>query len=477
MHSTKILQQLSFPKQNTLPRYTNLYPVHGNLIWKNHFFKKPNPLAASFPKRNLSSLNGLPFKISREKADASLSNYHRFLEASNTGNYSTALTLYKGEAVKECFVPFHSAHIVGLSSNYVGEYGNDRTEVYLVPGAKGPELRTHIVTDWYRCAGTLPTTDYPFGTLNTQIYAGFEYPREIVERALSSNHVKYIEPLTSDKFNGSQKIVYPHEMNMGFALEKLNSRLYDNEHARALQHIIRQHRADHSRIHTLDMNLAESQVDLCSYHIPAYIYTSKILDFESYKIVNAYSGNIHGNKIYSILKSSMFGAGFGAALTWGLVAFTNPYLRISQILFRMAIGSSLSGVLSGTTAYTFNSYKNASFKTEKDNEKEKNKYFSESDEDQERKRIAMEMNGKQSCFSKNNIYLPIDKCKLLGINPEEDITLEKLRKAYHAQIRKWHPDFFRETNARKIAEEMSKQINEANKELTDILLHHQPKKL
>ena len=142
------------------------------------------------------------------------------------------------------------------------------------------------------------------------------------------------------EFDGTKKTIYPHEMNMSFALEKLSSRIYDMEHSRAHKNIIKRYRADHSRVHTLDVHLSQAQINLCSYHVPAYVYESKILDLANYKIVNGYSGEVHGNKIYSIMKSSVFGASVGAFATYGFTALTRPYLLIPQIVFRVAVGSS-----------------------------------------------------------------------------------------------------------------------------------------
>lgn len=71
-------------------------------------------------------------------------------------------------------------------------------------------------------------------------------------------------------------------------------------------------------------------------------------------------------------------------------------------------------------------------------------------------------------YQSSLIGLPIDKCKMLGLNPDESITMEMVKTAYHAKLKKWHPDFFSEQASKKQAEEMTKQLNEAYKELTTI---------
>lgn len=431
-------------------------------------------------KRQLATFTGLPFKITRVKANEIFSNNRRFLEESSDG-HSTALSIYKSDPVKECYIPFHSADVKGVTSAYVGEYGIDRTEYYWTTVYDGKEsrqvLESRTVTDWYRCSGDLQLKDYPFGTLSTQIYAGFVYPRRIIEPILQTHDVINIAPINSEmlKFEGKQKIVYPHEMKMAFALEKLNSRIYNKERSRAHAAIIRRHRADHSRVTSLDVNLADAEINLISYHIPSYVYESKVTGLLNYKIINAYSGGMHGNKIYSIVKSALFGASIGGALTAGITMVTNPILIVPQILLRIVIGSSVSGAISGSFANMYNQHQNYKFISTCENETKENTQHIESDDDKERRKLAADLNIGTDYVVKNKLRLPIDKCKLLGLNPEDEITLENVKSAYHQKIKKWHPDFFREKNSQKIAEAMSRQLNDARDELIEILQTSQPK--
>ena len=103
MRSTKILQQL----------IKSRLPIQSLSM-------RPLTLA---PRRYATTLNGLPFKITRQQANETLVNHHRFLEQSTKNTKATGIVLYKGDPLKQCFIPFHSASVEDLSSSYVGQYG------------------------------------------------------------------------------------------------------------------------------------------------------------------------------------------------------------------------------------------------------------------------------------------------------------------------------------------------------------------
>jgi hypothetical protein len=64
-----------------------------------------------------------------------------------------------------------------------------------------------------------------------------------------------------------------------------------------------------------------------------------------------------------------------------------------------------------------------------------------------------------------------DHYRLLGLVPGD--SLQKLRGAYKAQMRRWHPDHFGQSeSARRQAEEQSKQINRAYQELSEFYERH-----
>lgn len=478
VRSSAIMQRLYLPR-SSLHTFTPLQ-------LSNHAFhpfkRQQNLVGWGMQQKRYQSqhLLGLPFRVKRHQADENAIKYHQFLEASHQSTENSALMIGQENVVVEGFVPFHSVDIKGLRSHYVADYGIDRTEHYWQTVYRDDkfhqELKVHTVTDWFRCKGTLDSINYPLGTLPTQIYAGFSYPRKLIEQVLPTPNIISIQAITKDMldFEGRKKVIHPHEMNVSFALEKLSSRVYDLEKSRARELIRDLYHADHVRIYSLDVDLLAADIKLFSYHLPAYIYKTEIFDLASYKIINAYNGEVCGNKIYSLLKSSLFGAGIGAGIAWGVAAFTNPYLLIPQLLFRISIGSVLLGVLSAAAVKKVNTNNGFSFKTENSKDSQANARYKASDHDLKQRKLAAEMNGKASFVIKNNIQIPMDKCKLLGLDPETELTVETVSKAYKMKIREWHPDLFREKNSKAMADKMAQQINAAKDELINLLRNNQP---
>ena len=125
-------------------------------------------------------------------------------------------------------------------------------------------------------------------------------------------------------------------------------------------------------------------------------------------------------------------------------------------------------------AKIYNSNQEYKFIHIKESELKENAQSIESDDDKERRKLAIEANKGEEYVTKKHIRLPVDKCKLLGLNPDDDITPDMVKKAYHQQIKKWHPDFFREPQAKSVADAMTKQLNEAKEEITEIFRNSKP---
>jgi hypothetical protein len=440
--------------------------------------------AGYFAIREIATTSSLPFVITRTEAHARFASHWQFLSASNsTQEKSNQLQLSEKDPITEGFIPFHSADVPNVSCTFSGRFGIDRvqTNVMIIAidshGNTTTQISTQVITDWTNCQGHLSNTNYPFGTPYTQIYAGFDYPEKLVEAALQTNDVKRSVPITADmlNFGGTKKAVFPHDMNMAYAMEKLYSKVYDLELERARQFIMRKYNADHAEITSLDVHLDNNKLRLYSYHMPAYIYKTTVSNLISCKIMNANDGTIKGNNVLSIEQSSMLGAGIGAVLSLVLGMVGRPYLLPVQILFRVIVGSSMGAVASAGMAKWFNAYNNFQFVEGAKQSAAKNAQYFESDEDKVRKQFAA--NHKQSprfIFDESpNAYLPVDKCRLLGIDVNKKITPAELKKARDAKLLKWHPDFFNNKNeqSKLQANAMSSQINVAYSEISNILKH------
>lgn len=423
-----------------------------------------------------TNFRGLPFRISHEEASKIITGNTSIFEKVSK---STSLIVYKGNQIKEKLIPFHSANITGLTSSFSGEYGIDRLEtyVYIVSNGKTstPCVGVRTVTDWHRTSGTLKNIDYPFGIKNTQIYAGFKYQRNYIESVLANDQVRNIIRLTDGMLydhNKRKRIVEPHTMNVAFALEKIINRLYKQEKTRAEEHILKYHRAQHSCVHHLDMHLNKCDIELFSFHLPAFIYqfgdqtSGTSTNIKLFKIVNGFTGTMQGDRIYSPLKSFLASSSLGIIV---VPLFGGP-ASIPLLIGRAIIGGIITGTPVGLWAkfHHIRKANKANLKIEK--EIKYNSIFQETVDDIKRKREADEFNeiyNEDEYESKfyefsgyEDISLP-EKYTILGLNPEnkDKITKDELKKAYHDQIHRWHPDIY--TGDKTLANEMTGQINEA----------------
>lgn len=314
------------------------------------------------------------------------------------------------------------------------------------------QLVPQEIIDWYPVEGQTDFISYPFGSIWSQIYAGFGYPRDLIEKILPITNLSKLQEFKKSK----NQIIYTHDMNIAMALEKINSRLQDIEQSRAIKFIKQKYYADHVKLSGLDINLHLADLKLYSYFIPAYISEIDIENKIKYKIINGYTGDIFSNKIYSIYKSALFGDGLGGISFLLITLLTKPYIIIGQLLFIIILNSLISGLLSGYIAKFKNIYSDKKYKSQMAFDKKLNFDYLETEDDIQRKKYNIS----------NGQNLLIDKLRLLKLDPETNITLDKLKIAYHAQLKIWHPDLHKN---KLVAENMTKQINLAYSELVSLL--------
>jgi hypothetical protein len=430
---------------------------------------------------------GLPFQVSRAKANEFFANDRGLLH--KTIKIDPGFQMYDSDPVTASFEPFHSVDVKKLSSRFVGKYGIDHT-VYYTEEEYDPTTKTtsvvqksKTVTKWYSCSGTLKPKNYPFGvTIDTQIYAGFHL-RKLKERILPSKKVVNIQPITKEMLEMNdcteQKkiLVSPHKMNMSFAMDKINSVLYRKEVRRAENYIENKYSADHSLVETLEMKLKKASIQTYSYFIPAYIYTSSVDDYTQYKIINGYSGEMVGNNIYSLWKSSVFGASIGGILTFGITAFMQPYMLLPELFMQVAVGISISGVLSGLFANFHNNSDRNHFEQDREEDKKLNDEYFESEDDIYKRNAANEINGEcenKSLKDRTNISLTFSQCEILGLefikletNTKAKYTFSEIKKAYILKIKRFHPDVY--TGKKEEAESKTKELNNTFSEIVKSL--------
>jgi len=404
-------------------------------------------------KRFCSTVSALPFVISLNKANEIFVKHHRFLESTPHQSKSTNLTLFTESPIKQCYLPFHSIDIKNLKSSYEGYYGHDRVEYYTIlvynsaTKSMYPQTHSRIVTDWYRTTGLIKETNYPLGTNETQIYAGFKYPRSYVESCLRTRDIIKIRPLSKEMTINT--IVDPFEMTLAYSINKILENLYQLEKERIEQYLISHHHCDRSKVNTIDIHLEQAEVSLYSYYMPTYIYSYIIHNLTFYKFLNAYNGIIQGQKVYSIWKSALLGSSIG--LIGGFLTY-NPYLSIPLLLLRLSLMASITALPTGLLAYFNSKFINKSHSDTSHHEKKNNDQYFLTEDDIKLRQFS-------SSFI-SHINVSSDYAQLLGLDTTKEITLKELKEAYFKQLKKWHPDSYQGSNP-ELATMMTVKINDA----------------
>lgn len=453
--------------------------------------------------RSFSTIKGLPFKLTSAAANASIAKSKSILSVKPHANSEllSGHSATTSTALTACFLPFHSASVANLISNYVVNVETDRLESYpatqLINGKLETVMQTRTVTDTKLYQGQLPATSYPLGTPDTQIYAGFTYPADLVESACQTEDVLKGQIITEEMIynDGEKRIVHEHEMHKAYALEKLNHRLKQLEENRVKKYILRKHGGD--RVNILSLNILQSKIDLHSYHVAAYIYTQHTGKYTSHTVMNGYNGQFDGNNILSMKKTSLAGGLVGAVagLALGLAA---PTSLPALILLRVALGSSMSAMFSALYARWHNATLDYSFQ-ETQKAAEDNKRFPDSESDIIMRKAAENANtGPQYTYDKarktpvlvaevvepsrlTNLpesamtvqklesKYPVEHCEILGLDPTADLTYQDVDKAYNTQISRHHSGFFTSEIAQRRADDKMRKMIAARDELGEIL--------
>lgn len=442
----------------------------------NKLMKSRNVVQTYSRFRGFSNLMSLPFQISKEDAQKIIVNNRKILEKSARTESNSLVVYDPDNDIKDCFIPFHSTDLDNIISSFDGEYGIDRTEYYTSyeynESSKSYEFvtKSRIVTDWYGASGTLSPTNYPFGTQNTQIYAGFTYPRKEIEKVLTKKDVVKIVKLTDDVLkgtNGKNRYVHPHDMTISFAIEKIISIVHGHETERAKNYLLKAYNADHAKISNLNIRLESAGIKLFSYHLPAYVHRYKYNNMYMYKFVDGYSGNYAGEYVMSPVKTFAITSLIGAVIPLVIGPFFSVGAIATKIIItRMLIGGLATGIPSAIYANFRHVYKKNSANSINDADTDKNKSFQESDDDIERKNRAEQINDGANWFSGEDRYNfsgvnndITEKLVLLELDPNKLPSEDELKKQYYISIKKWHPDVYK--GDKNIAHKMTSQINVA----------------
>lgn len=93
----------------------------------------------------------------------------------------------------------------------------------------------------------------------------------------------------------------------------------------------------------------------------------------------------------------------------------------------------------------------------------------ETDDDRKRKSFSHnttdDTNNTGNTYDSNKFRYLNDECRLLGLNPNNNITKNEVKNAYHKTIKKWHPDIAPVNT--QTATEMCARINDAYKKILE----------
>jgi hypothetical protein len=322
----------------------------------------------------------LPFKIDRNSAITKFEANKNFLESTFT-NHNNHIT-FDNDPIKETFVPFYGANVKNVYAVYSGEYGHDRTEIYVyymynaATKTMTPYIGTRTVTDWYKCSGETNTTDYLFGKKELQFYAGFKYPIENINMVLQMDDVIKIEEITTSMltaYNGMSRQMDQHEMSEKNITNKITNKIIEYEQIRAEKNIIKKYKSDHARINKIKLYYINDNFELIKYYLPLYVYSYNTENNTYYKFLNAYNGNYTGQFIPSFTKTTLFGISLGTVgSVINILMLVNPLMTTYSFVMRFMIGSTIGGITSAAFAKLYPKYRNWRYSIEIENERKNN---------------------------------------------------------------------------------------------------------
>ena len=387
--------------------------------------------------RQFSKIITLPFQISAKQALDNISKQKGIFEKGIKENNNKS---YSKKKLLKAYIPFHTGSIHNLASTFVGEYGNDRIEVYITSqsdgkGGRMPAFRTRTVTDWYPVTGQTSCTNYneqlEIGKLH--VYADFDFPKAFVQNCLAITNVpktcfQEIEPDQISK-------VFPHSMNDTMALNELLACLQCYEQAKAEQYIKMENKSDRARVTEVRMKLEDMTLHRFSYHVPAYLYVTTVDNKKICKIVNGYNGACDGDHVTSTFKVGMGGTIVGTVLAVCSLFVFPIYGGVARLIaIRVGLGTLTGGLIGSLSSHFYTKYQYETSRFDMENDKIVNK---------------------QHDFA------------LLELQVDTELSLTILKNAKIKQTKKWHPDVYK--GDRKFANVMTVKINDAYESLCKLL--------
>lgn len=375
---------------------------------------------------------GVPFKLTNEEARQVLHQNEGIFEK----NIKDVEGKFSGK-LEKAFIPMHSASINNIHTKYHVKYGIDRTEwryEYYTDSKGNMQTRCvpYTVTDWYKLSGITAPVSYSDNDMQRfHKYADFEYPTDFIEQIVPTDSIR--EKCKEIVTDGKEK-VYSHEKKISFAIDQIFDDLRTFEKNRLISNVKQQTNADHVDVKSMNLIMDNVEIDPFSYYSPVYLYVTEVEGRKICKMINGHNGNYAGDYVVSELKFGLTGTIVGGLL--GLASFYvfPVYGSITRLLIlRAGAGGFVSGLISMFSSKLYSEYKYDKRRETLNSDKEINMNHEETIEDVQRKILSDK--------SIKYDYIKYQKeFDLLGLDIEEELTIENLKHAKIKKVKQYHPD-------------------------------------
>jgi hypothetical protein len=289
----------------------------------------------------------------------------------------------------------------------------------------------------------------------------------LVEEALRSVEAKEMRALTPVELAYDKAKLDRFECRVGQAMSHLLQRLTTLETTRAEQAILAQHPcASHSHITTIDVHLERAaSFEWISYHVPAYVYQPVHHDSATLQLVHGYTGSVSGRSAWSQSKlvalTALLGAGAGF--------FISSPLALAARLVLPGGGAALAALVILRLYRVLRRDKETADIT---SERKSNDTIPDSHTDVLLRELVREAQAQAAAGDSNNnndqedtagadatnaetdkeqdagrlIRLSDVDARLFKLPPGVPVSSATLKRAYHQQLRVWHPDVYRGNN-------------------------------
>jgi hypothetical protein len=407
----------------------------------------------------------VPFKISREKSHELFLNSASILESKNNSN-TDSLIVSNSDPVQQCFIPFYTASITNLASHCVGRYGIDHTHYYTtfitVNNVVIPQVHSYTVTSWRSFTALVPSINYPLGTIDTQIYAGFKFNSNYIESCLRMADIRNIIPYSQLKIKNNNVKLNSFDMKINNGLNKIVTNVTELETTRCENYILSLYNADRVEINKIHLKLNESNMSLYAYHVPAFVYERNNI----YKFLNGVNGALTGRKHYSIWKTSLIGGSVASTIGYLLLP---PQIKIALLIPKLVTIAITSTTVTGAMTHVVNIYSGNREADQIHNNIKINKNYETISDDTDLDNIIKNLNtdsnnkntdnGNNKKTNYNYVSTKLDHYTILGLSEKNKLTEKLLKQAFIKQIKMWHPDIYQ--GDKNIALRITQQINEA----------------